>query len=963
MMMNRRPLLSFTICWVAGSAASCMFSGRSLLFCLAGMLLLPAIWAVSGSIRWRMAAVLIMALIAAALYWEWNEARNMSLLPEALGQSASELNEAYVTAAGVIASPVELDGDRVDFKVKLSRIGLSQSGSYAAGVVVEGTGKGAITGPETVDTGSETGVDAESATEADKRVLAEGEVEAAGELAAVQIKLQEENEIAVAAQWQRGDRVVIEGELKQPQTARNFGGFDYRNYLLTNRIHWLLKGSGTASVTAAPPASWEPSILLRWNDRARSVLGAEMSRLFQEPHAGYMKGLVIGIQEELNPETFKQFSQLGLTHILAISGMHVAVYVGVILFLLRRCRFTRETALTVTLLLVPVYVLLSGAGPSVIRAGLMSMIALLAARLGMLKDGMNILAASALMMLLWNPYLLLSVSFQLSFLVTAGLMVYTPLAAPLFRGLPGWLGSALSVTLIAQLVSFPLTIYYFNQFSLLSVAANLLLVPFITFLVLPLGTLALLLGRVWNAAALLTAQCAEFLNNVTFAAVEWVNGFTAGVLIWASPSFLWICLYYGLLYGLLYALKRRTEIRLVPQFMDDETRPLSELEQTEAPGNRHGKSGINSNNRSNSNNSNNSNNTSRNYSLDSAAAANNGRAALAFQAYPPTGATRWSSLAAMLCTASIVLLLYRGYNAENLNGAGAISYLDVGQGDSILITTPGGAHILVDGGGTVSFGSREEWRLRRSPFEVGAKTLLPLLKQRGIHRLDAVILTHGDQDHAGGLQAVLEGIPVSALLFNGTLTGKEPYTKLMTTALAAGIRLYPVQQGMVLAPDEATRLNFLWPEPPADGQALPDVVEDQNHESVVFRLEMNGRGFLFTGDMDMAAEEAILQSAQQAGFSPGRPIDVLKVAHHGSKTATSADWLAFWKPGAAVISAGVNNLYGHPNSGVLDRLADANTEIYRTDQQGEIQLRVSKEATIIRHKLNPAASGTPESLY
>lgn len=129
MLMNRRPLLSFTICWIAGSAAGCMFSGRSLLFYLAGLLLLPAIWAVSGGIRWRTAAVFGLAIAAAVLYWEWSEARNVSLLPEQLGRSANELNEANVTAAGVIASPVERDGDRVDFTVKLSRIGLERQGS------------------------------------------------------------------------------------------------------------------------------------------------------------------------------------------------------------------------------------------------------------------------------------------------------------------------------------------------------------------------------------------------------------------------------------------------------------------------------------------------------------------------------------------------------------------------------------------------------------------------------------------------------------------------------------------------------------------------------------------------------------------------------------------------------------------------------------------------------------------
>lgn len=156
----------------------------------------------------------------------------------------------------------------------------------------------------------------------------------------------------------------------------------------------------------------------------------------------------------------------------------------------------------------------------------------------------------------------------------------------------------------------------------------------------------------------------------------------------------------------------------------------------------------------------------------------------------------------------------------------------------------------------------------------------------------------------------------------------------MATALDAGVRLYPVQQGMTLAPDDATNLHFLWPEPPAGGQTLLEEVKDQNHESVVFLLEMNGQSFLFTGDMDQAAEEALLRSASQSGIAQAKPIDVLKAAHHGSKTATSSDWLAFWKPGAAVISAGVNNLYGHPHGIVLERLADAGTHVYRTDQQG-----------------------------
>jgi competence protein ComEC len=496
-----RPLLSFTVCWVVGSAAACLYSGSRLLLTWAGLIFLLVSLMVWGKMSWKYIVVLCLSITLAAGYWEWNEVRNVSELPEVLGRSFSELNETSVEAGGIIVSGVERDGDRVDFTMKLSHM---------------------------------TRIEQEEVISAER--LDEEERKMPSELIAVQLKLLTEQEITVAAEWRRGDQVRLNGVLQEPAVARNYGGFDYRAYLHTKKIHWLFKGQGVENVAVAAPESWSPLTILRWNDKARESLATEIDRLFQQRHSGYMKGLVIGMQDDLDPDTFKQFSQLGLTHILAISGMHVAVYVGVLLFIFKRLRMTKETMLTVTLLLVPVYVLLSGAGPSIVRAGLMSMIALFAARVGILKDGLNILGASALVMLIWDPYMLLSVSFQLSFLVTLGLMVYIPLVDPLLSALPRWLRSSVTVTLVAQWISFPLTVYYFNQFSLWSFVANLIFVPVITFIVLPLGTLTLLFGRLWGDAANFLAHITELLNNATFYAVEWINGFAGGVLIWRSPS-------------------------------------------------------------------------------------------------------------------------------------------------------------------------------------------------------------------------------------------------------------------------------------------------------------------------------------------------------------------------------------------------------------------------------------------
>ncbi|XVL63576.1 MBL fold metallo-hydrolase [Paenibacillus amylolyticus] len=249
------------------------------------------------------------------------------------------------------------------------------------------------------------------------------------------------------------------------------------------------------------------------------------------------------------------------------------------------------------------------------------------------------------------------------------------------------------------------------------------------------------------------------------------------------------------------------------------------------------------------------------------------------------------------------------------------------------------------------------------------------------------MVTHADQDHAGGLQAVLEQIPVKRFMFNGTTSGKDNFDKLLDTAMERNIPLYAIQQGMSYKADKQTSLHFIAPDlahmDVNDPGNMP-VSEHQNHDSVVFLLDMAGTSMLFTGDMDAAAEQDLLymiqdgslaaqfeQKGADIGVTEGvvqrvltRPlqvnlndasasvsIDVLKVAHHGSKTSSTEAWLQYWNAKTAVISAGVNNTYGHPNPGVMERLETTGSDIYRTDQMGEVQMRVKDGEIAIRYKL------------
>ncbi|WP_334072005.1 ComEC/Rec2 family competence protein [Paenibacillus sp. A14] len=876
--MERRPLAAIACCWIAGSGLLYCFGGYTFLLLWGGLTLIVPLPAALGRVPWKRVVLMWVAFSLGAAYWIYNDAGNVSHIEKRPTQPGNDLlaEEAVGSVEGTIVSAVKVDGDRADFILRLSRYSWSDK-------------------PDS------------SPNAGQKR---SPWVNSPREKVAVQVRLSSKEEAKEASAWKRGQRIAMHGTFERPGNARNYGGFDYCNYLHNQRIHWLFKVKGASGINFLPPDNFDIPVWLGKVDGLREALGRRVQELFPGWQAGYMQGLIIGLEDELEPEKYAQFTNLGLTHILAISGSHVAINVGLIFGLLRLCRVSRETSLLIVMAFVPAYVLLTGFSPSVIRSGVMTLLGLYLLRKRLIKDGMNVLSAAALLMLVWEPYFLLNVSFQLSFAVTAGLMLYVPLLTPHLHWLPERIRGAVAITVAAQLVSFPLTIFYFNQFSLLSLAANLLIVPLVSLVALPLGTFALLLSGVWLRLGQWLAYPVRCVNALTFVAAEWLDARSGFMTFWKSPSLLWIAFFYTVTYWLLK--RSLPDIRrggpfAVASYLQD-TAPLPTKPEAAHP-------------------------------------------AVPFLSNHPRDRV-WKRAAFNGCLALCLLaLLILGYQPDFKRGIGYIQFIDVGQGDCALITTPGGLHLLVDGGGTVSFRRpKEAWRDRRVPFEVGAKTVVPLLKKRGIHRLDAIILTHGDQDHIGGLQAVVDQFPVEALITNGSLAESATMNKLMKTALSKEIPIYAAYRGMRLTPDARTTLEFLSPSPErvSPGAGIP-YVKDQNRRSVVFRLKMDGRTFMFTGDMDEAAEREVLEIKELA--TGKETTDVLKVAHHGSKTSTSAEWLQAIRPGASVISVGAANTYGHPNGDVLKRLTEGGSAVYRTDRMGEVQMVINKGEIFVRTKI------------
>lgn len=247
-----------------------------------------------------------------------------------------------------------------------------------------------------------------------------------------------------------------------------------------------------------------------------------------------------------------------------------------------------------------------------------------------------------------------------------------------------------------------------------------------------------------------------------------------------------------------------------------------------------------------------------------------------------------------------------------------IIFFDVGQGDGTLITTPGGQNILIDGGST-------------SVEELAKYRLEPTLKYYGIKKLDYVFVSHGDKDHYSGIKEMIEreakSIPIETLIFPAYINADSELLELKNLAQKNGITCLFLDQGKGMEID-GVKLTGLHPE---------RLYQDENAASLVLLLEYGKKSVLFTGDVEGEGEKALTKALIEADID----IDVLKVAHHGSKGSTSDEFLEQAKPELAIISAGKRNLYGHPHKETLSRLRERAIMIRRTDKEGAIILQIA----------------------
>ena len=245
-----------------------------------------------------------------------------------------------------------------------------------------------------------------------------------------------------------------------------------------------------------------------------------------------------------------------------------------------------------------------------------------------------------------------------------------------------------------------------------------------------------------------------------------------------------------------------------------------------------------------------------------------------------------------------------------------VTFLDIGQGDSAFISTPGGKNILIDGG--------KRAIPPYSNFDAGKEVVLPFLKNKGVKRIDTLIATHPDVDHIGGLLAVLDSdIQIDRVLDPGHRHTSYTYRDfLKKIERRKETKYYQPRAGQVLNWGDEVKVQVLSP---------AHLFRGSNNSSIVIKLEFGDISFLLTGDAEKEAEGEMVSR-----YGNRLKSTVLKASHHGSRTGSSLNFLKAVNPQVAVISCGRKNKFGHPHKEVMDKLARFKVKVYRTDYQGNI---------------------------
>lgn len=690
-----------------------------------------------------------------------------------------------------------------------------------------------------------------------------------------------QNETERSTEIKIGNRAAASGEAEVFEPARNPGNFDQKTYYLRQGIHVLVWAEQfrILSHDKKPVRQFLSEVRGRWNELLLRHLG--------DYYGGTMSAILLGEKSGLDAGMKTMYQKSGISHLLAISGLHMTFLGMGIYNLLRKagCGFT-ISGLTGGVLLI-LYSLMIGAGVSSLRALIMFMVRIGAEITGRDYDLLTSLFLSAAILCFRQPLYLTDAGFQLSYGAILGIALFSPVFSEMFgcaqvsdrkrrleRRKTGriarvqskgftvllWILNGLSTSLAVNVFLLGPLLWFYFEVPPYSVFLNLIVIPVMP-VAMGAGVAGSALSFMSDAAGGAVLQiCGGVLRSYdqvcTWAGMLPCNRFVAG-----KPDAPWIVVYYLVLAGLWILFKYIAGKRE----QEEEKR----------------KSGNKISNKSRK-------------------------------------PCRLPGCAILFFAAGMALVCRGGFR---LPDEAQITVLDVGQGDGIHIRHDS-FNCLIDGGSS-------------DVSSVGTYRLEPYFLSRGVDALDYVFVTHGDDDHISGVREMLEnqtfGVKIRNLVMPPLEYQDEKLIELAQTAVKNGTRVTVMDPGDKITTGAAEEekgmiLTCIGPESGLE-------MEPGNDTSLVLDLSFGEFDMLFTGDVEGSGEESLISSGLL------RDYDVLKAAHHGSENSGTEEFLQITAPEYAVISAGKDNRYGHPHAETLQRLNDAGCTVYSTQDNGAVMIR------------------------
>lgn len=595
-----------------------------------------------------------------------------------------------------------------------------------------------------------------------------------------------------------GDTIEVNGTLETLANNTIPNTFNYKDYLYHKKINYILK------IDRIKKVKINKNILLK----AKNYI---LKRIENTKYNSYLYAFILGKSSYINNENYRNYKINGVTHLFALSGLHVSLFSNIILFILNKLKLNEKVSFIITSIFLIFFSFIASFTPSILRATIFFILSSLNKIYYTFIKPKNILILTFSILIFKSPFYIFDTGFILSFTITYFILLLNENIS-----IKGNIKSILIVSILSFLSSLPIIINLSYEINIIGFINNILFIPLVTNIIFTFSLIVVIIPKLSYILFILTtimetiSKCSSNLLNITF--------------YFQKLSTLEIIIYYILL---IFSIKKNKKL-LYFLFI-------------------------------------------------------------------------------------FIIILYL---KPNLDKNTYVYFIDVSQGDSALIVTKNNKSILIDTGGKLSY-KTDEWKQKNKEFNLMTSSIIPFFKSIGLKKIDYLLITHGDADHAGYALELLNNYKV---INKYTNKGRKNTLEKKLNINSLDIKYVKIDNIEIYSLNDT-------------------IYNNENKDSLVLLIKIYNYKFLFMADADKEVEQNIIEKYNI------KNVDVLKVGHHGSKTSTNESFISEITPKYSIISVGKNNKFGHPNTETLDALKDS--KILRTDELGTIKITLNKNKSLI----------------